>query len=160
MKNGKLFGKLNIIDLLIILIVLAAAAFVGLRLLGRGAGSEAVSLQETELTFLAVHAPALLEGKAEIGQPVIDYDTKGSLGALTAYDAAPAYAYVGNNAGEAVRVEMDDECTLTFSCRCSGQLSDTGFFLDGTNYSVGGSYVICVGQTRIACRLASMQPAA
>ena len=115
--------------------------------------------QETELTFLAVHAPKVLEGKAEVGQPVIDYDTKGSLGALTAYDAAPAYTYVGNNAGEAVRVEVDDECTVTFSCRCSGQLSDTGFFLDGTNYSVGGSYVICVGQTRIACRLESMRPA-
>ena len=32
MKDGKLFGKLNIIDLLVILLVIAAAAFLALRL--------------------------------------------------------------------------------------------------------------------------------
>ena len=33
-EKGRLFGKVNIVDLLIILIVLAAAAFLGYRFLG------------------------------------------------------------------------------------------------------------------------------
>ena len=33
-EKGRLFGKVNIVDLIIIVIVLAAAAFIGMKLLG------------------------------------------------------------------------------------------------------------------------------
>ena len=33
-EKGKLFGKVNIVDLIIVVIILAAAAFIGMKLLG------------------------------------------------------------------------------------------------------------------------------
>ena len=39
MKDGKLFGKINIIDLLVILLIVAAAIFLGMRLGNRSSGT-------------------------------------------------------------------------------------------------------------------------
>ena len=51
-KNGKLFGKINIIDLLIILVIVAAAAFFAVRYLG-GGGEDSVGSTKTtaEISF-------------------------------------------------------------------------------------------------------------
>lgn len=48
MKNKKLFGKLNIIDILILLILIAALVFVGVRLFGRNGGGPATELPTSE----------------------------------------------------------------------------------------------------------------
>ena len=38
-KNGRLFGKLNIVDVLILLVVIAAVAFLAVRMVGGSGGS-------------------------------------------------------------------------------------------------------------------------
>ncbi len=38
-KNGKVFGKINLIDLLIIIVIIVAAAFLGWRLLANNSKS-------------------------------------------------------------------------------------------------------------------------
>lgn len=48
MKNKKLFGKLNIIDILILLILIAALVFVGVRLFGGNGGGPATELPTSE----------------------------------------------------------------------------------------------------------------
>ena len=44
-KNGRLFGKLNIVDVLILLVVIAAVAFLAVRLVG-GNGGETITADE------------------------------------------------------------------------------------------------------------------
>lgn len=51
MKNGKLFGKLNIIDFLVILVIVAAAVFVALRLTGRGPSDTPVGTTGTRIRY-------------------------------------------------------------------------------------------------------------
>lgn len=48
MKNGKLFGKLNIIDILVLLILIAAVVFVGMRLMGRGEAQPTTETVDTK----------------------------------------------------------------------------------------------------------------
>ena len=48
-------------------------------------------------------------------------------------------------------------CELTFSSEATGVYSDTGFTVNGTTYSIGGTYTICVGRVRVSCRLADME---
>ena len=42
-KNGRLFGKLNIVDVLILLVVIAAVVFLAVRLVGRNGGETIVA---------------------------------------------------------------------------------------------------------------------
>ena len=156
-KNGKLFGKLNIIDLLIILIVIAAIVFIGIRFLG-GSEDELHPAQKVILTFYAPEAPALLEGKAGPGDPVIDFDNSLDLGTLTSFEAEPATTFAVNPAtGEPVEIPVPDQCRLTFSCETWGWLSDDALRINSFMYCIGGSYTIRAGQTRVACRLADIQ---
>lgn len=162
MKNGKLFGKLNIIDLLIILIVLAALVFVGLRYLrpDNGVPSSAVP-EKVRMTFFADEAPILLraQGDRQLGGPVSDFDTSTYLGVLTSFAAEDSYTYMPDPvSGELVAVPSTVECFLTFACEGEGYISNDGLRINGVQYSIGGTYVIRAGQTRISCRLADFEP--
>lgn len=46
-KNGRLFGKLNIVDVLILLVVIAAVAFLAVRMVG-GSGGETIAARRAE----------------------------------------------------------------------------------------------------------------
>ena len=52
-KNGRLFGKLNIVDVLILLVVIAAVAFLAVRMVG-GSGGETIAADEPSAR---AHAP-------------------------------------------------------------------------------------------------------
>lgn len=160
MKNGKLFGKLNIIDLLLILIVLAALVFVGLRYLRPDSAVRSASPDKVRMTFFADDAPLLLwdQGERQMGGPVSDYDTSTYLGVLTSFEPEEAYIYaLDPQSGETLRILSTTECLLTFACEGEGYLSDDGLRINGVQYSIGASYVIRAGQTRIACRLADVE---
>lgn len=156
-KNGKLFGKLNIIDLLIILIVIAAIIFVGLRFFG-GNDNDLGTLQKVRMTFFADEAPAFLAGKAAPGDPVVDYDNTYGLGIVSSYETEDAFVYdLDPVTGEVVQVPVANACRLTFSCETYGYLAADGLRIDGYIYSIGGSHTIRAGQMRVACRLADIE---
>ena len=155
-KNGKLFGKINIIDLLIILIVIAAVIFVGMRFFG-GNDNDVGTPQHVRMTFFAPDAPAFLADKGVLGAPVIDYDNNNYLGDLTVYSAEDAYTYgVDPAGGEPVKLFTPNECFLTFSCEGYGTVTEDALYVNGFQYSVGGTSTIRAGQTRVQCRLAGV----
>ena len=50
-EKGRLFGKINIIDLLVVLLVLVVAAVVAIKLLGGGDGLPGAEGTSTHLTY-------------------------------------------------------------------------------------------------------------
>lgn len=156
-ENGKLFGKINIIDLLIIIIIIAAAIFVGLRLFG-GNDNDMGTPQHVRVTFFSDEAPALLIGKGVAGSPVIDYDNNNYLGALTIYETEDAYTYTyDSESGDCVKVPVVNRCFLTFSCEGNGYVTEDALYVNGFQYSVGGTCTIRAGQIRVQCRMASIE---
>lgn len=116
-EKGKLFGKLNIIDLLVIVFIIAAVAVVGMKFLGGGDDSGAsattkltytvrVTAQSAELVDRVAEYVDTATGKRDqlmaggnmLNAYVVDYWTeptaynKMSNGTLTLYDAAEAEA--------------------------------------------------------------------
>lgn len=84
MKNKKLFGKLNIIDILILLILIAALVFVGVRLFGGNGSGTATELPTSEpnlrFTVLCPQLPrelaeeavsALQGGDVVVGESIV-----------------------------------------------------------------------------------------
>ena len=74
-KNGKIFGKINIIDLLIILVIIAAAVFFATK-----AFTPAQEASESETTTLRVvfcsnKAPSGIAESIEIGSPAFEDTT-------------------------------------------------------------------------------------
>jgi len=164
MKNGKLFGKLNIIDLLIILIVIAAVIFVGVRFLGEDDTSSlgGIGTQKVRVTFSEPAAPILLADYADgsqLGKPVYNHDKSAALGVLTSFEAEENYTYEWDpHTGELIKVPSTLYCQLQFSCETEGSITDEGLFVNGIHYSIGSSWTIRAGQMRIYCRVAGFEP--
>ena len=115
-EKGKLFGKLNVIDLLVIILIIAAAVVVGVKLLG---GGDAGGAESTQLTY-TVHLTAqdadlvdqlaayvntatgardqLMAGGSLVNGYIVDYWTEPTQynrianGSVEIYDAAAAEA--------------------------------------------------------------------
>jgi len=156
-NNGKLFGKINIIDLLIVLVLIAAIVFVGLRFFG-GNDNDMGTPQHIRATFFADDAPALLVGKGVMDTPVIDYDNANYLGSLTGYETEDAYAYdYDSETGEVVQVPVVNRCFLTITFEGDGYVTESAMYINGFEYSVGGTSVVRAGQVRVQARLASIE---
>ena len=155
-KNGKLFGKVNVIDLLIVLIVIAAVVFVGLRFLG-GNDNDYGDTHRVIVTFYADDAPAMLAGAAAPGDPVSDFDTSSYLGPVVSYETTDAYTYGVGPDGSPVQLPLPNCCWLTFSCETTGQVAADGLRINGFEYPIGGTVTICAGPMRVSCRIAGFE---
>lgn len=163
MKNGKLFGKLNIIDLLIILILIAAVVFVGIRFLAKDevAIAPTTPIEKIRLTFYEAQAPILLAEHADgsqLGGPVIYHDKSAPLGTLTSFETEEAFTYAQDPVtGETQKITSAIYCQVRFTSECEGYITNDGVYIDGVQYSIGSSLTIRAGQMRIACRLADFE---
>lgn len=111
-EKGKLFGKINLIDLLVLVVIVAALAFAAYRFLG---GSSAVLDSTTQLTY-TVMAPAVddtayreIQRHLELagGQDQLMADGALVDGFVTGVTAAPHVVYDVDPNGNATRSEED-----------------------------------------------------
>ena len=159
-KSWKLFGKLNIIDLLIILIVIAALVFGAVRFLGNRNGSDAgAAPQNLKVTFYGFDDVSdFLAASIQEGDPVTLYPNSDDIGTLSGFSSEPAYTLVADPAtGENVKEEQPGKCFLTVTVDCSGVYSRTGLTVGKSSFVVGGNYYLNVGPTRAQYRLMSVE---
>lgn len=113
-EKGKLFGKINVIDLLVIIVVIAALAFAALKLRG-GAGNPINDT--TKLTYTALvtsvnnetYEEVLRQIQAAGGKDQLMADGKLVDGYVTGVEAAPHVNYAANSYGETIRSVEDPE---------------------------------------------------
>ena len=80
-KNGRLFGKLNIVDVLILLVVIAAVAFLAVRMVG-GSGGDTIAADEPSAqanlryTVLCEDVPLTQAENAVAAVTAEDYELK------------------------------------------------------------------------------------
>ena len=158
-KNGKLFGRVNVIDLLIVLILIAAVAALILR--PRDTEDEApaaAATQQVRVTFYADLAQDFVPDSLSPGDPIVDFVDEKSLGGLESFEFEPAYALAYDETrGEAVPVNVLGRVFVTFTSLAQGEMTPEGLMVDGVHYVIGGSYLMNVGPTRMACTIKSFE---
>jgi len=117
-KNGKLFGKINIIDLLVIIVALIIIVAVALKMTGRM--GPAVEVVGTDIEYTArvngvdpevyENVCAFIEAAKEQGKPGDRLMANGELlnGYITAVEAIPHVAYGYDAEGNAVLSDEED----------------------------------------------------
>ena len=160
-KSWKLFGKLNIIDLLILLVVIVALIMVAVRFLQNRNKSEAVNTQKVVVTFYGFEDVSnFVVDALQVGDVVSLFSESGAIGTLTGFTSEPAYQLVVDPAtGNNVREDLLDQCFLTITVECEGDFSRKGLTIGKNTYVVGGNYYLNVGPTRTGYRLMHMEAA-
>lgn len=148
-EKGRLFGKLNIIDFLVIILLVAAVALVGIKLMGKGGTSAAGGTQLTYTVLVKGVEPAAYESTvryiedAEGGDQLMANGETLS-GWVTDVQSAPhtSVAKVATNEnGEKVEIMLDaNTVDLTFTIKAN---------ITNTTTNEVGTQEIRVGKTHI-----------
>ena len=114
-EKGRLFGKINLLDLIALLLVLAAVVFFGLRLI-RGRGTTAASAEPAQITYTvlvqAVDPRTLPYVDKAIGEPLLSSGSLINSLTFTGYTTEPCRIYYSDEAGQVHVTEDPDRVNL------------------------------------------------
>ena len=158
-KNGKIGGKVSIIDLLILIILVAAIVFVGYRFLTKDR-SGVVNTQDVYLSFTGAEVPNYVVENLEIGARVYDDTENNVLGYVTDIQTGKAYHYDVDKSGQTVAIFPDDASSVTITSLAHGTLDPNGLLVGGMRYAIGHTFVVYVGDCKLYLRICALEPAA
>ena len=113
-EKGRLFGKVNIVDLLIVIIILAAGAFLGMKLLGPD--SAVANTQKVRVTLYCEETPNYVAEQLEAGAEVWDSENNVTLGYLTDWRTGDSKSAVTDVTGKVVEITREDYFSATLVC--------------------------------------------
>jgi hypothetical protein len=152
-KNGKLFGRINIIDLSILVLLLAAVAFI---LFWSGVFSpEKVVVQEDKilLTMFQEEVNSFTTANIKVGDPVIESFQNISFGKLVDFEIGDSINWGANDEGEQVRTKKDGFASVKLVMEAPGKVGSSGITIGGSKYYVGQLLVIRVGKSTFYARV-------
>lgn len=143
-KKGMIFGKLNIIDLAILLIVAAGVAFFVVKFM-------TTSVVETEtktfiVTYFEEECADFVPTNTHVGDSAFDGTENHSLGMVTDVIIDESISYSIDPYTEKVTLgTREGYSSVYITTEVEATPSDNGFVIDGTLYSVGHTVILHAG---------------
>ncbi len=135
-KNGRLFSKVSIIDLIIVLVVIALA--VGLVLKKSSPVTKKIVSSNTKfyVTFMAdgirqFSVDAIKEGD-------VFYEATTKLGSVVKLRKEQAYSIMHKTDGTAIDAPLEDRYCLYITLECTGNVTSGGYFINGSRQVAAG----------------------
>jgi len=160
-KNGKLFGKINLIDFLIILVLVLGIVFVALRFTGVIGGKEEQPSTPVMMSFFGTNVPDYVVDNLEVGAAVYDYNYDIIIGYVASWEDGDPLGYIVDDLGDVHKVNNDGERSLTLNVVSSVSFGeDYGATIEGENriYGVGHTTLIYAGLSKLYIKVSSIEP--
>ena len=159
-NNGRLFGKVSIIDVLIVILIFAACFFVAVRYFSTrdnpiGAGG---SSDELEIKFYSEEVNNFVADAIKEGDAAKEYAQYANFGTVVKVEKGDSITWVGDFDGFINPSSKDGYySSITVTTRVRGRINDIGFELDGTNYFVGKTVIMQFGKAGFQGRIAGVE---
>ena len=157
-KNARIFGIINIIDLLIVL-ALIGAAFFAVRQLRGGEGLGGFIGIETQDFIIQFHTPEVENFSAynvNVGDNVFDNGRNLAMGVVTAVEVDEARIWNADQYGNTVVSDKEGFSSITITARLTATPSDNGILIAGNRYGVGHSLPVRAGGSIIFMRVSGL----
>ena len=159
-KNGKIGGKINLIDFLIVIFVLAAIAFVVFRFFSfKKDDTEKAESDRVVIEFTCAEVNDYTVEQLEIGAPALDGYTDNDFGVLTDFKLDEAISYTYNDTGDTVAMVIPDSKSVVLTFECDATLDDNGFFINNSRYGIGYAMVVYAGPCKLWGKISGIDPA-
>ena len=146
-KNGRLFGKLNIVDVLILLVVIAAVAFLAVRMVG-GSGGDTIDEPSAQAnlryTVLCEDVPLTQAENAVAAVTAEDYELK--LDDDSILEVSPNQIFNSNKFQDA---QITSAEILPQDDSADGQRVTVRFVIEAAAENTVGSFVVGTQEVRI-----------
>lgn len=153
-KNKNIFKKLNILDLFIILIIICAVVFAGIKF-SSATHSKFIS-GDDKITYI-IKVKAIRQQSAEAfhqGDGIYDKLTDEKIGTIKSIKIEQSKEYVNlANGSLSEQKDIPDKYDALLTVECNGKISDDGYYLNGnqqvsnmSTLNIYTKYVKCTGQ--------------
>lgn len=154
-KNGKIFGIVNVIDLLVVLLVVGAAVFILSR---RGAGEAATGPEGMfTMSFTNFVVDDFVVDHMNIGDSVLNEGRTVDFGTVIDLDRGPSVEFHANSNGILVETSRDGFSSITVTTELPAQAFDNGIIIGGNRFAVGQSVTLRVGNTIFFPRISNIE---
>ena len=141
MKNGKLFGKISIIDIIAVVCIVVIAF--GLYAKFTSKSDAVTSSEKTDIEFVYKVKSVrdyTVEG-FEKGGPFFDKETKEYMGDITGVRSEPAVTEISMVDGTYKQVEVPDKFDVYVTVRVTGKYNSLGYYTNDNKFIGAGSTV-------------------
>lgn len=144
MNNEKKKGKFNGIDLIVIIVIVLAVVFIGIKLLH--IGDDETPLQKVQITFFEEECLSFVPEHTKPGDPLLDGGENQYLGVVTDVTVDNAQTYNYNEiSGEMTAGPKENYCSVYITGEVEGTMTGNGVVVGSTLYSVGHTMILHAG---------------
>ena len=162
-ENGKIGGKINLIDLLVVVFILTVILFAVCRSFSFNTDAE----EDTEDTvgdpvrieFTSAEVNDYTVELLETGVPVLNGNTNKDFGVAVDFSIDNATTYFVTDSGRTVFMDIPGAKSVSVTVESTGELDDNGLLIDGFRYGVGYSMVIYVGRCKLWATISGIESA-
>lgn len=158
-KKGMIFGKINIIDLIIIIAVILVVIFLVMKFSDGGIVGEAAANDHVRITFYQEECANYIAEQTKLGDNVYDATGKNEFGVVTDFQIVKdSQTYVTTDDGELHLVPREGYCAVYITTESYGTLTPNGVVIGSETYSVGHTLVLRAGFGKYYLRIYNVEP--
>ena len=146
-EKGRLFGKINIVDLLIVIVIIAALCFVVFKYVLPQKDNGPV--EKCEMVLYCHDTPKFTAQQIKEGEKVWDQALDVDLGIVKSFEIMPLYETVVGADGQTHAVESDWLCSVRLVLDCEGVMDEHGIKIDGELYGSGHTMTVFAGEAKM-----------
>ncbi len=153
-EKGRLFGKVNIIDLLIVVVLIAAVAVVGLKFFGGGGSNKTAA--ETTIVIYCEETAYFVPEQLTAGDTVYDFTDDIDIGELIDWETAPCLRKGVATDGTIYQYVSDTLVNCTVRVKINGSFGEHGVTINDKLLATGHSMVFYAGDCKLYGRIMSL----
>ncbi len=138
--KGRIFGKISIIDFLVIVVLVAAAVWFGYSMFGKNLQSDvAERQQETEIIVVITGIRTTTAEAISKGGKIFEFKTGACIGEIVEVQTEPAGIWLVEGDGRWVKTESRDRVDAFVKIRGTVRIGENVITMNGVEIRVGGS---------------------
>lgn len=156
-KDGRIFGKINIIDLCILLAIVAGAAFFAFKMQKSGEIVPTAQQKKYEMKFYVEQVESFVVNGVKEGQGIYDDSKSQSLGKITNVTIGDSIEFNPDKNGILVSSAKEGYNKMEITSELTAVPFENGIMINGNKYGVGHSLTIRAGQSVCFMRISGIE---
>jgi hypothetical protein len=155
--KGRLFKKINLIDLLVIIVVLAVGIFAINKFSEKKIITPFTKADRIVVTFYSEDLPSYAVSAMKVGDEVKDKTTNSVFGKVTNVEQMPSVAFGVDENGIMVKSSKEGYASMLLTVEGDGIFSDNGAYFGNIDYYINRYLEIRVGNTAVYTKVRSIE---
>lgn len=156
-EKGRLFGKFNILDIVVVLAILVVIAGVGYKFLKSNTPTPFRQADRIETSFFVEEVPDYAAAAIKAGDTVTDRVTGSAFGKVVSVDVQPSVSYAPDQEGHFVRTSKETYRSVRIVVQGEGIWSEKGVTFGNIDYYINKQQEYRFGNVAFFCRIQNMQ---